>query len=642
MVDGISAEGRTQEVLKLVFSNPREGDDVAKNIEPKLVKIGDYLKLEENTIFTIPEYQRAYSWGIEHCDKLWQDISDFVESGSKDRYFFGTIIINCQDSDTKLALIDGQQRTTTFMLLLKAMLVRTNDAIGKTEGDDESESLCRGLKERRRKMMGILYNAETEIVPDKPDIDKDREICRSIVTLENYSINERYKSELKAILQSVDYMEAEACAIKIPYKRQDNKYTNFFRNFKYFYGKIGSLSESQLNGIAKAFTDNCEVIEIKSWQVEQAITMFNSLNSDGLPLYDADIISAKLYAVAESKSRGREFTELWKELLEHIEVLKESKIANIDSILMQQMYYERAVGKEILSGSDSVNVTTPGLRRYFTEINRDLMNKPVELCEGMINLAKIWEKVSCYSIAQVLFKFNENSKLFLASYFYRFKVEDVTEKRLKIIFECMLRLFAIMELVDTGYSSRNFKTFLFREEIKLVDERVPVREIEYDFDQHIRETWKRDSIEAEVLEYDKNNLVYLNEYLFAKESGMCFSLAEKHDIEHIMPNSGNDLQTIRKDAGIGSEEEFKEAVNKLGNKILLEEKINRAIGNEWFRTKVSSELKDKTGYVDSNFPIARDLVRQYRGSNKPYWKKEDIDRATKKACNRIVNFIFGE
>ena len=203
----------------------------------------------------------------------------------------------------------------------------------------------------------------------------------------------------------------------------------------------------------------------------------------------------------------------------------------------------------------------------------------------MINLAKIWEKVSCYSIAQVLFKFNENSKLFLASYFYRFKVEDVTEKRLKIIFECMLRLFAIMELVDTGYSSRNFKTFLFREEIKLVDERVPVREIEYDFDQHIRETWKRDSIEAEVLEYDKNNLVYLNEYLFAKESGMCFSLAEKHDIEHIMPNSGNDLQTIRKDAGIGSEEEFKEAVNKLGNKILLEEKINRAIGNEWFRTK---------------------------------------------------------
>ena len=53
-----------------------------------------------------------------------------------------------------------------------------------------------------------------------------------------------------------------------------------------------------------------------------------------------------------------------------------------------------------------------------------------------------------------------------------------------------------------------------------------------------------------------------------------------------MPYSGNNLQEIRKDAEINSEEEFYGVVNKLGNKILLEEKINRAIGNEWFRTKV--------------------------------------------------------
>ena len=102
---------------------------MAKNIEPKLKKIGDYLKLEEDTVFTIPEYQRAYSWGVDNCDKLWKDINDFVESESKDRYFFGTIIINCQDNDTKYGLIDGQQRTTTFLLLLKALLVRINVAI---------------------------------------------------------------------------------------------------------------------------------------------------------------------------------------------------------------------------------------------------------------------------------------------------------------------------------------------------------------------------------------------------------------------------------------------------------------------------------------------------------------------------------
>lgn len=77
----------------------------------------------------------------------------------------------------------------------------------------------------------------------------------------------------------------------------------------------------------------------------------------------------------------------------------------------------------------------------------------------------------------------------------------------------------------------------------------------------------------------------------AKEKGMSFTLGTKYDIEHIMPYSGNNLQEIRKDAEIDSEEEFHSIVNKLGNKILLEEKINRTIGNEWFRIKVSTKLE---------------------------------------------------
>lgn len=492
---------------------------MVKNIEPKLRKIGDYLKLEDDIIFTIPEYQRAYSWGIGHCDKLWQDITDFVTSESKDRYFFGTIIINCQDNDTKLGLIDGQQRTTTFLLLLKALLLSINTAIGKTATDDESESLCRGLKERRRRIMGILYKAETEDISDNPDQERDKKICNNSLLLENFSINELYKSELNTILQAVDYEEIESKVIKIPYKQKDNKYTNFFRNFKYFYEKIEELSDSELNRITKAVTDSCEVIEIKSWQVEQAITMFNSLNSDGLPLYDADIISAKLYAIAETKNKGREFTELWKELLKQIGELSSTKIANIDSILSQQMYYERAKNKEIVTESGSVNVTTPGVRRYFTEINKSLLNDPIALCEKMINLSKIWIKVSNYPVVQVLFKFNENSKLFLASYFHRFNENDVSEEKMEVIFECMLRLFTILELVDTGYSSSNFKTFLFGEVVKFVDNTVSVEDIKADFDTHICRKWNEENLREEIIGYDGNSLVYLNEYLFAKEKG---------------------------------------------------------------------------------------------------------------------------
>lgn len=615
---------------------------MAKNIEPKLKKIGDYLKLEEDTVFTIPEYQRAYSWGIDNCDKLWQDINDFVESESKDRYFFGTIIINCQDNDTKYGLIDGQQRTTTFLLLLKALLVRINIAIERTASDEDSASLCRGLQERRRRIMGILYKAETEDISNKPDAAKDAEIYRRGIILENFSINEQYKTELSTILQATDYASAEARVIKIKYKQKDNRYTNFFRNFKFFYGKISELSDSQLNSIAKSITDNCEVIEIKSWQVEQAITMFNSLNSDGLPLYDSDIISAKLYAEAEKIGKEKEFADLWKQLNNCINELESTRIADINSILMQYMYYIRTVNKETISETGAINVTTPGLRRYFTEVNKMPITDPIGMCSDMVKLVKVWKKVSEYPQMKVLLKFNENTKLFLASYFFRFDEDNITEELVEPILECLLRLFSLLELVDVGYSSKYFKTFMFGAEVKLVSKSTTVDAITQDFNEHIRSNWDKETIWAALHDYDGNVLVYLNEFLFAKEKGLSFTLGTKYDIEHIMPYSGNNLQEIRKDAEIDSEEEFYGVVNKLGNKILLEEKINRAIGNEWFRTKVSTKLENKTGYIDSKYPIARALVSKYQSANKPYWKKDDIMSATDTASDRIVSFIFGE
>lgn len=367
------------------------------------------------------------------------------------------------------------------------------------------------------------------------------------------------------------------------------------------------------------------------------------LNSDGLPLDDSDIISAKLFAVAEKNNASMSFAKLWKELLEKIDDLKQSDIVkSIDAILMQQMYFERAKNKnnEIVTATGSINVTTPGLRRYFTEDNKELLNDPIGLCNQMINIAKIWKKVSDYPIIQVLLKFNDNAKLFLASYFHRFDADIISEEDVNEIAICLLRLFTVLELVDIGYSSSTFKTFLFGEIVKMADSSVSVQDIKADFDKHISEKWQADEIKKYVSEYDRNMLVYLNEYLFAQEKGLSFVLGSKYDIEHIMPQSGANLDAIRKDAQIDSKEEFDDAVNKLGNKILLEEKINRSIGNEWFRTKVSTKLSDKTGYIDSEYPVATALVKKYENDTKPYWCKQDIENATDVASNRIVKFIF--
>ena len=76
------------------------------------------------------------------------------------------------------------------------------------------------------------------------------------------------------------------------------------------------------------------------------------------------------------------------------------------------------------------------------------MANPIGMCSDMIKLAKIWEKVSEYPQMKVLLKFNENTKLFLASYFFRFNDDDIKEEIIAPVLECLLRLFSLLELVD--------------------------------------------------------------------------------------------------------------------------------------------------------------------------------------------------
>lgn len=629
---------------------------MAKNIEPKLVTIGDYLKLKEDVKFIIPDYQRKYAWEITHCDKLWSDITDFIDSQRKDPYFFGTIIINCDNNDTEFGLIDGQQRTTTFMLLLKALLTKINETLENMVEDPDSEQLRRGLRERRRKIISILYKADIEEIPDEPNEEKDKKIYEGFNSLINNSNQEVFKNELTKIMQSIKFEDAEWKTEKIKYKKGDNRYTNFFRNFKHFYCKEDLNNIVFLNKFTKTILEECQVIEIKSWKVEQAITMFNSLNSDGMPLTDSDIIYSKMFAFAENEEARKLLGERWSYLIELTNDLESKKIVNLTGLLSQKMYLYRSINKETVNESGSIDVTTPGLRRYYTDINTSLIKRPIEFCDELIRLAEIWNIVKDSTIMKVLFCFNDNSKLFLASYFNRFdslfekdnngKFIIDNNKRSNLIEETekigklMLRLFAVLSLVESGYSSTYFKTFLFGEEIKLVDSSIHFEEIKNDFDKHINKNWKREDIKDRINDYENHDIVFLNEYLFAEEQGMNFEIGPNIDIEHIMPQSGKNKKLIQADAGIEDDDMFANYINKVGNKILLEYNINRTIGNEWFRTKVSTEIYDKTGYVNSDYPIAKCLVEKYKNEGKPYWTFKDIDNATEDASARIINFIF--
>jgi len=609
---------------------------MAKNIEPTLKLISKYLKLEKAENFVIPEYQRAYSWDITQCDKFWQDIEAFIASNASDPYFFGTIIVDCSET-SKFSLIDGQQRTTTFLLLIKALLIRINDVIPHIPDDDESLALKAGLKAKRNKIMAILYKAEDEEIPS---MLKDNSKTQGILIVKNNSINELYSEEVKKIIEAIDYKTAEQNVFKIPRKQKDNKYTNHFRNFKYFYDRLGEKSESQLNQFSNVFLEKCQVIEIRSWQIEQAITMFNSLNSTGMPLSDADIISAQLYSNADDNKKV--FNEQWESINKLANELSIRKILDIDSILQQFMYINRAINKEYISlkedGNESVDVTTPGLRRYYIDIKKELLNEPLVLIAKFSKITKTWNDIKDYPIVKLLLKCNENAKLYLSSYLYRFDSLEITEEKVLDLCECLLRLFTVLELSDVGYSSAKFKTFLFSENIKLVDNTISIETIINDFNEHISKNWNESTIGDAISEYDKNLLVFLNEYIYSKTKGVKFDFAENVNVEHIMPASGRNITTIQQDAGIADKEEFNGIVNKLGNKILLEEDINKSIGNEWFKTKKQNSINSKSGYKDSKYAIAVAMTSFPNDT----WTKNDIDIATKKGVDRIVKFIFNK
>lgn len=578
--------------------------------------------------FRIPEYQRGYSWNIFNCEKLWQDIENYLAQKEDDPYFFGTIIVDCSQEGI-LNLIDGQQRITTFLLLLKVMQLRINYTLDTMASSPDAEWLRRSLQQSLDTLYEILYRAD---VRKQLEIKKDWNVAKGAKILENASINELHRDDLNTIIDARTFEDAERNVFRYYKKQKDNKYTNFFRNFKYFHDRLSTYNESRLDEFAKGVLEKCQVIEIKSWQIEQAITMFNSLNSTGLPLSDADIISAKLFVNTKGEiERESRFKDLWEPIKRRSDELGQKKIVTIDGILQQFMYIDRAK-----DGQNSVQ--TPGLRKYYTEIKTKLLEDPIELCKNLDVILDSWETIQDYPITKLLLKFNENFKLFLISYLFRMPKNELSQENITPIMECFLRLFALLEVGQRVFSTQEFKTFLFNENLKLADPNCSAESIVVDFNNHIQKTWKREEVMEELREYRKNILVYLNEYLYAKEHDILldFSL-DQANVEHIMPRSGSNIEAIRKDAKM-EQDEFEEKVNQLGNKILLEEDINKQIGRDWFVTKKSSSVKKKKGYIDSKFGLATALA-SYPSE---YWTGEDIDKTTDKAASRICDFIFGD
>lgn len=83
----------------------------------KKITYGDNPKKEVR--LSVPVYQRPYKWTARNAIQLLDDIIE-AKNGNKERYRVGTLILH-EAQDGSYNIVDGQQRTITFSLLLHAL-----------------------------------------------------------------------------------------------------------------------------------------------------------------------------------------------------------------------------------------------------------------------------------------------------------------------------------------------------------------------------------------------------------------------------------------------------------------------------------------------------------------------------------------
>ena len=221
--------------------------------------------------FVIPVYQRNYDWLIDNCDQLFGDLVKLSRSNRRS-HFFGSIVTSSADSSYNRLVIDGQQRLTTISLLLLAGIKAVKDGV-----IEISEELK--LKEAYEVFLKAEYcNSERKI---------------KLVPIENDRI------AYDKIFNEEDSFD------------EDSKVT---RNNRHFYDlltkKPQALSFDQLLDAI----ERLQIISIELDSDDDAQLIFESLNSTGLALTEADKIRNYLLMSLIPEEQQMCFKNYWQKI----------------------------------------------------------------------------------------------------------------------------------------------------------------------------------------------------------------------------------------------------------------------------------------------------------------------------------------
>ena len=132
-----------------------------KTLDPHLWNLENLFK----SMYDVPVYQRPYSWDKEQVDVLMEDIIDAFYSESRDEgYYTGNIIVYDKNDKingliTKYDIIDGQQRITTFSLVLLALY-----SLSISIGVDKNDPTLGNMKAALWKYVNREYNRDLKAV----------------------------------------------------------------------------------------------------------------------------------------------------------------------------------------------------------------------------------------------------------------------------------------------------------------------------------------------------------------------------------------------------------------------------------------------------------------------------------------------
>jgi uncharacterized protein with ParB-like and HNH nuclease domain len=568
------------------------------NVDQKTIWL---LFSDKKADFLIPDYQRPYAWEEEQCQTLWDDIFAFAfpdnnsdKFNSDDEYFLGSIVIFENDKGKK-EVIDGQQRLTTLMLLLRAFYAKF--------GNMKDENSIRTSE----RIAQCIWKTNEFGQPNLDELKINSEVA-----------TDNDKEEFLQILKTG--------------KMDKVQKSNYAKNYRFFQEKIENfLSEypSYFAYLPTRILNNCILLPIEAESQDTALRIFSTLNDRGLPLSDADIFKAQFYKYYSDKNQKDTFIEQWKKLEEiTTSIFKPLNGTPMDELFTRYMYFLRA--KQGIKSS-----TTEALRKFYEKNNYSIL-KQDETLSNLKILADFWNNVYTQNpdefspnILRKLFILNYAPNgmwtYFLSVYFLHNKNgnNQLDEKPLEDFLDKTIAFIWAYAFTNPGVNA--LRTPIYAEMINIVNNKSVT------FDEH---KFDENTLRTTINNFEFNNLrpitrSMLTWWAFKDENQEIPKININFDIEHIFSKKRQENENTLSNTKL---------IESLGNKSLLEKTINIRASDYRF----SDKIKYYKGFInDKDKKIEGTMISELiqLANTKTDFTEEDIIERNEKIVNEFINFL---